>query len=303
MTVTDTVVMVEPTFFSYNRQTAINNAFQKQISGIDIQAEAIKEFHRMVDKIRAHDLNVIQLPSPKANTPDAVFPNNWFSTHVIDREPYLFIYPMFSQNRRDEVQVDALQTALYRHTGKNYHIVDFREKAKGKALEGTGVFIFDRIERTAFLSLSPRADLALAEKVTRKLGYALIYFNSNDQNNQPIYHTNVIMSIGQKLAFICSETISSKKQSAMIRQKLIDAGKKIIDLTYGQICQMAANVLELQNRKGESLLLLSEMANQALTDAQKSLIDRCCQRVPFAIPTIETVGGGSVRCMLAEVFY
>ncbi len=300
--IANTVVMVKPQHFSFNDETAVNNAFQTKLTNLDISALAMDEFSSMVKKMRAVGINVIELDSPKCHTPDAVFPNNWFSTHVISGKHYLYIYPMFSKNRQAEVQIACLKNALEQRMNVPYQVVDFRENAGNRALEGTGVFIFDHQQKYAFLSLSQRADIELARKVTDQLGYRLISFHSVDRTGAPIYHTNVMMSIGEKLAFVCLESIANKDERDNVESALEVMGKEIITLSYEQIYQMAANVLELVNDKEKHFLLLSESANQAFSKAQTQIIDRYVTRLPCDIPTIETVGGGSVRCMLAEVF-
>ncbi|WP_116964415.1 citrulline utilization hydrolase CtlX [Fastidiosibacter lacustris] len=302
--IANTVVMVPPTHFAFNEQTAVNNTFQNKLnlSESKLTQQAMTEFNDMVNKIRCYGIEVIVLPSPKENTPDAVFPNNWFSTHEIKDQKYLYIYPMFSKNRQAEVQVEALQNALLQKTGRKYIIQDIRALANGRALEGTGVFIFDHTSKTAFLALSERADIELARKVVEKLGYKLVTFSSTDKNGKPIYHTNVMLAIADKFAVICLEAISEQKERLMVQQKLQAIGKELIDISFEQLYHMAGNVLQLTNQKHEKYLLMSKQAENVLTEAQKQLIDKYCHRLSFDIPTIETVGGGSVRCMLAEVF-
>ncbi|WP_119344158.1 citrulline utilization hydrolase CtlX [Facilibium subflavum] len=304
--ITDTLVMVEPTYFSYNAQTAVNNAFQTNLAlkAEQISMNAMQEFKQMVAQLKQNGIQVIVLGSPCENTPDAVFPNNWFSTHLVNNEPTLFIYPMFSQNRQAEVQVSSLKKALLQHTDRVYQIEDFRNMADaGVALEGTGVFVFDHKSKTAFMSVSDRADKRLAKQVTDRLGYSLVCFSSHDKNNAPVYHTNVMMSIGEKLALVCLESITDESERQKVYTTLTKIGKEVIALSLDQIYHMAANVLEVKNDKNQHYLLLSTTADKALTKPQKDLIDQYCKRLCFDITTIETIGGGSVRCMLAEVFY
>lgn len=302
--VTDTLVMVEPLHFAYNTQTADSNAFQAQLAESDraVHDKAMTEFEKMVTTLENYGITVTVLPSPGADAPDAVFPNNWFSTHVKDGQAQIFIYPMYSVNRQYEVQLPTLHTRLKQLTGQDYAVIDWRAP-ETPALEGTGAFVFDRNAETAFMAPSPRADRSLAEQVVSALDYKLFCFSSVDQANQPIYHTNVVMSIGEKLAFICFETIPDENEKMRLSAKLAEMNKTVIALDYHQVCQMAANVLEVKNKQQKHYLLLSQRADNALTSDQKMIIDHYCQRVPLAIDTIETVGGGSVRCMLAEVFY
>ena len=294
--------------FVITRQTAVNNVFQNKVeqSNLQVQNAASFEFTNMVEALKNVNIEVLILPSPTSHTPDAVFPNNWFSTHVLGGKNYIYIYPMYSENRQAEVQVDKLYKLLTQSKSKSYEVVDFREQQKEPkrpvALEGTGVFIFDYSSKTAFLSISERASQALAQQVTERMGYELIVFSSVDEKAHPIYHTNVMMSIGDKLALVCLESIKSKAERQMVQEKLAKIGKAVIGLSYEQIKNMAANVLEVKNKEGHHFLLMSQTANSALTAEQKLTIDKYCERLAVPIPTIEKVGGGSVRCMMAEIF-
>ena len=304
MNIADTVLMVSPQHFSFNLETAPSNAFQNQLS-LDtptINEQARAEFMQVVDTLRSNGITVLLLDSPSEYTPDAVFPNNWFSTHLLNNERYLFVYPMLCENRKKEVQLQSLQTLLSDSLQVNYHVIDLRNN-DNSILEGTGALIFYHQGKVAFMSISERADINLAKLVTDRLGYELITFTSYDQQGQPIYHTNVVMSIGEQLAFICLEAIRSIQERQKVEEKLHQIGKTIIDLTLAQVYGMAGNVLELQNKQGKHFLLLSATANKSLTNLQKKTIDQFCKRLPSDISTIETIGGGSVRCMLAEIFY
>lgn len=304
MNITDTVVMVPPRHFNFNAETAKSNSFQNQLT-LDkrtINQQAHSEFNHLVTILRQQGINVLLLESPDDYTPDAVFPNNWFSTHRLNNQRYLFLYPMLCENRKKEVQLEALQALLLENLQANYNIIDFRKCHNG-VVEGTGALVFDRQTKVAFMSISERANINLATRVTDRLGYELILFTSHDRKGQAIYHTNVIMSVGEKLAFICLEAISGLDERKRIEKKLHQIGKNIIDLTLPQIYGMAGNVLELQNQQGEHFLLLSTTANNQLTTPQKKIIDQYCKRLSADIKTIESVGGGSVRCMLAEIFY
>jgi hypothetical protein len=258
------------------------------------------EFNAMVSKIRATGIIVITLES-NPDTPDAVFPNNWFSTHIIDNQHYLFIYPMCTENRRKEVQIDNLISELKATTGNDYKIVDLRDDYS-KFLESTGVFIFDHEYKTAYISISPRADATLAKEVCDKLGYKLITFTSHDKKG-PIYHTNVMLSIGEKIAIICSESIKCNTEKKQVLDNLKKSNKEIIDISLEQMYQMCGNVLELKNADNHNFIILSTTANNGFTTKQIEVIDKHTKRIICDIPNIEHVGGGSVRCMMAEIFY
>ncbi|APC91073.1 hypothetical protein BBG19_0335 [Francisella sp. MA067296] len=294
--------MVEPKYFCFNQETSVNNAFQNQldISNDELQSRVIREFENMVAKIRTNGIEVIVLKS-NPNTPDAVFPNNWFSTHIIDNQPYIFIYPMYTRNRRHEVQVDNLLVQLNKLTTTNYKVVDFRGDYS-KALEGTGVFIFDHEFKIAYMSLSPRANAQLAQQVCNKLGYKLVTFTSYDKKG-PIYHTNVMLSIGEHLAVVCLESIKSAPQRELVIKNLQQSNKEIIDISLDQMYQMCGNVLEVKNKDDKSFLLLSQTAYKGFSQSQLAMIDKYATPIACDITNIEVVGGGSARCMLAEIFY
>lgn len=305
MCAANTVIMVKPTHFSFNAQTAASNSFQTNLAlnDADIKTKALAEFNKVVATLQTHGITVVCLDSPAAYTPDAIFPNNWLSTHVIEGKNFLFIYPMLCQNRREEVQVDVLLACLHKALpGTTYEVIDWRGDFSA-VLEGTGAFIFDHKHKVAFVSLSVRAELTLAKKIADKLQYELVYFSSVDKQAQPIYHTNVMLSVGEDLAFVCLEAIPSKSERDNLKAKLLAMGKLIIELTLAQVYGMAGNVLELQNQAEQKFLLLSTTADAALTNKQKYLIDEYCTRLPCDIHSIETISGGSVRCMLAELFY
>ncbi len=297
--------MVEPTHFSYNEQTAVSNSFQnKHILPKEIIASrAMSEFNNMVCKLKSHGIEVVVLPSPKAVTPDAVFPNNWFSTHEIDGVKRLFIYPMHNLNRQAEVQLELLCETLKQKTGEDYIVTDLRRiGAVEHALEGTGVFVFDHANKIAYLAKSNRADVELAQHVTQIMGYELVVFNSEDKEGKAIYHTNVMLAVADQFVIICLDAIPDKEEQALIKRKLSDSGKYIINISFDQLYSMAGNMIQVGNNKGEKYLLMSKQAEDSLTSQQKEMIDSFNQRLSFDVSTIESVGGGSVRCMVAEIF-
>lgn len=300
--IANTLVMVEPKYFCFNQETSINNAFQTKldITDYNLQLSAKNEFETMVKKIRSNDIDVIVLESNQ-DAPDAVFPNNWFSTHIINKEHYVFIYPMYTENRRKEIQIDNLLKQLKINTGYDYKVLDFRDDYS-KALEGTGVFIFDHEYKLAYMSISPRADISLAKNVCEKLGYKLIAFTSFDRKG-PIYHTNVMFSIGEHLAIICLESIKSDDERRVVIKSLQNSNKKIVDISLDQMYQMCGNVLEVKNKYNKNFLILSETAKKGFLQSQLEEINKYVTCIPCNINNIEIVGGGSARCMLAEIFY
>lgn len=300
--IANTIVMVKPNHFGFNAETSLSNSFQNKpnLENSELQSTVIAEFDLMVEQIRANEIKVITLES-QPDTPDAVFPNNWFSTHIIDNQLYLFIYPMCTENRRKEVQIDNLVTNLQATTGNDYKVVDLRGDYS-KFLESTGVLIFDHEYKTVYMSISPRANAKVAKEVCDKLGYKLITFTSYDKKG-PIYHTNVMLSIGENIAIICLESIKCDNERLQVLDSLKKSNKEIVDISLEQMYKMCGNVLELKNLEGNSFTVLSNTANNGFTTEQLQVIDRLTKRIVCDILNIENVGGGSVRCMMAEIFY
>lgn len=304
---TNTVVMVSPDYFQYNIETAKTNAFQtknKSIPAKELQDTVIYEFTQAVVKLKKNDLRVITLPSPP-NTPDAVFPNNWFSVHAMTNgECVLVLYPMLTPNRRAERQIDVLKKALEERNIVITRIVDFTNYEKNNiALEGTGSMVLDRPNRIAYAALSSRTTEPALTHFTEDMQYKLIPFHSMDEMNQLIYHTNVMMSVGSNFAVICTKSISNKIEREHVIAHLNMTGKNIIDISMRQMREMAGNILELRSTKNERLIVLSSTALAAFTAQQTQELAKYGKLLPIDIKTIETIGGGSVRCMLAEIFY
>lgn len=299
----DTVLMVDPEYFATTTYaTDIDNkSFQRKINfkGNAIQALAKEEFYEMVNYIRAHDIKVILMKSPKGAS-DAVFANDWLSTHVINGEPYVFVYPMYAESRRCEVQVKELLKVLETHTGIKYKIKDFRGD-HSKALEGNAALVFDHSTKKVFLSRSCRADETIAKQVADELGYELICFTSYDHTDKPVFQTTQMLSIGEKLIFVCLESITDEKDRDLVANALHESKKVIIDVSKKQIFLRCCNSLEVKNKQGKSYLILSAMADAGFTNEQRQLIDKHCTRLPCHVKTIEDVGGGTARCMVAEI--
>ena len=295
------VFMVEPTYFGFNAQTARSNAFQQEItlSKNQIKEQALAEFNQFVAKLSAVGIAVYPFKNSSSNAlPDAVFPNNWISLH---RDGSLVLYPMLTPNRsaeRDPKIIDFLQ--------ENFavkQLIDFTPaKADGKIVEGTGSIVFDHLHQIAYACLSQRTHLDLFKEICHKLDYQPIAFTARDKNDKDIYHTNVMMAIGEAYALICLDSITDRAERERVKNSLEKTGHEIISITHDQMSAFAGNALELINHKGERFLALSQTAYNALTPTQIESIEQTAQPLPIAIPTIEHVGGGSVRCMLAEIF-
>lgn len=299
----DIVVMVSPDTFGFNPQTAASNVFQQNIDLPEIKLRnlAMEEFRKMVDKLEEEKIKVLVLGSRvDLVTPDAVFPNNWFSHH---QDGTLVLYPMMADNRRLERQLFKLKNLLNNAGISHLKIIDLTtNEANNLFLEGTGSLVLDRENKIAYAMESPRTNRDLFYLWCEKMSYDPVFFHAYDEKKVPVYHTNVLMSVGKKFAVICFESIESKKERSLIIKKLIDNKKRIIPISLKQMHKFCANILELESEDGFSKIVLSRTAFEALTSGQKKSLETFGKLVVADIPTIERVGGGSARCMMAEIF-
>ena len=303
MQTTDTVLMIEPVAFGYNAQTAENNYFQVNSENQDTQTKALAEFHRFVEKLREKGVRVITIKdTPSPHTPDSIFPNNWVS---FGRDGRVVLYPMFAPNRRDERRMDIIEN-LKSQNFEVKEIVDLSQwEGEDKFLEGTGSMIFDHENKIAYGSVSLRLDEALFRKFCQENGFTPVVFHSYQTANGqrlPIYHTNVMMCVADKFVVICLDCIDDEVERQKVAESIKNSGKEIIELTEEQIQNFAGNMLQVQNNKGEKFLVMSQTAHQSLTTEQIAKIEQYCSILSADLTTIETNGGGSARCMLAEVF-
>lgn len=299
---TNTVFMVRPTRFAFNTETAQSNHFQAFVAGANddrIQARAFAEFDAMVARLRERGLRVLVFEdTPEPHTPDAVFPNNWGTFHPDGR---VLLYPMCAPNRRPERRPDIL-AALAKQFAVN-EVTDLSaHEQQERFLEGTGSIIFDHEHRRAYACLSARTDEALFRQVCAQLGYQPVAFYAFDAQGKEIYHTNVMMCVGRGFAVICLESIRNAPERAAVLASLTGTGHEIIAVSLEQVGRFAGNMLTVRPTNGPELLVLSQSAHDALTPAQRHRLSHYAELLPCAIPTIETIGGGSARCMLAEVF-
>lgn len=296
---TRTLLMVSPDHFGFNTETAESNAFQKNAESGDSRQKAIEEFNNTVKTIREKGIEVLVFPSPQnKNCPDAVFPNNWFSTHT---DGTLIIYPMLTENRRNERNPEIITFLEKNYLVKNKIDLHHHEN-ENKILEGTGSIVFDHENKLAYACISPRTNEKLLNEVCKHLGYDTVIFEAIGPAGEQIYHTNVIMAIGKKYVVICLETIESLLERNMVREKISISGKKIIEISFSQMMHFAGNMLEVENQNGKSFLILSDTAFQSLNNEQKNSIQEFAEFLPVSIPVIEKIGGGSARCMLAEIY-
>jgi len=303
--ITNTLLMVRPVNYRMNEETAVNNYFQQELkmTSDDITKKAQQEFDEFVDKLRKVGVKVIVVDDIKENdTPDSVFPNNWISFH---QNGDVALYPMFAENRRRERREDILQKI--EEEGFNIeNIIDYTSAEEDdKFLEGTGVLILDRQNRKAYCALSPRADEDLTIEFCEDFEYTPIIFKAFQNvegERKQIYHTNVLMGLGDELAIICLESIDDKKERKMVAESLKEDGKIIVDITEEQMHQFAGNMLEVRGAFDKKYWVMSEAARKSLTEEQIKTIEKYSQILSSDLQVIETLGGGSARCMLAEVF-
>ena len=297
------ILMVRPSNFGFNEETAANNAFQSRdgrLSPDDIRKKAVQEFDLFVAKLRAAGVHVIVAPdSPRPVKPDAVFPNNWATYH---QEGFVVTYPMFAPTRRRERRRQVIDTVLKAGFSSGHRInLEFNEKL-GRYLEGTGSLIFDHQHRLAYACLSPRTDSGVLDELCQLLDYQKVVFHAVDGAGQAIYHTNVMMALGESFVVICLDSIRDPKERALLERKFETTGKEIIAITLDQMNAFAGNMLQLRNDREETLLVMSDQAFRCLSPAQVQALERHTRLLHSPIDTIETYGGGSARCMMAEVF-
>ena len=295
---TDSVLMVRPCRFSPNPETAADNAFQARVdyAADALSAVARKEFDAAVQTLRAAGVNVhVFEDTAEPEKPDAVFPNNWISTHHDGR---IVLFPMYSALRRRERRHDIIGELRkhYRVT----EVIDYSAlEEKGCWLEGTGSLVLDHLNKIAYVSLSNRSDPKVMQRFAEDFNYEPVTFTSIS-DGQPIYHTNVMMCIGTAFALVGLEMIPSKTERQQVRAALERSGKDIVELSPYQITNFAGNAIELHDGHGEKLLVLSQRAIRALTEEQRARLTRYVRLVPLELPTIE-LGGGSARCIIATI--
>ena len=302
MQTTDTVLMIEPAAFGFNAETAQNNYFQVNSENAETQTKALHEFNNFVEKLRSKGINVITVKDTlEPHTPDSIFPNNWISMH---QDGTVVLYPMCAVNRRWERRNDILEILKRNFSVKE--IIDFSAPENdGKFLEGTGSMIFDHDNKLAYGSVSLRLDEPLFREFCEKFGFEPVVFHSyQTANNErlPIYHTNVMMCVADQFVVICLDCIDDETERVNVVNAIVNSGKEIIEISESQMQRFAGNMLQLQNPEGKKFLVMSLSAYQSLTPEQISNIEKYSEIIYSDLETIETNGGGSARCMLAEVF-
>jgi hypothetical protein len=302
---TNTILMIRPVNFRMNEQTAVNNYFQVEVDLTDsqINTKAQEEFDVFVSKLRAVGVNVIVEDDVEINdSPDSIFPNNWVSFH---QNGDVGLYPMFAVNRRRERR-EAILTRLEDEGFLIENIIDYTSaEADNIFLEGTGSILLDRVNRKAYCALSPRADEELFIEFCEDFEYTPIVFTAFqtfEGERLPIYHTNVMMCMGETFSVICLDSIDDKKERKNVIQHLKQDHKEIIEISEAQMHQFAGNMLQVKGKNDKRYLVMSKAAYDSLTPAQIARIEKHSEILSSSLKTIETCGGGSARCMMAEVF-
>lgn len=290
--------MIRPAAFGFNPQTAASNAFQAEAEA-DVHHKALAEFDRMVDLLESHDINVHVIDdTPTPLKPDVLFPNNWISFHDDGK---IILYPMLAENRRLERRRDIVDQLRKDYNIKE--IIDFSgAEQDNQFLEGTGSIVFDYNNAIAYACRSPRTNETLVHKLCELLSYRPVLFDAVDENGIPIYHTNVMMCIGTKFAIVCLDAIRSEADQDLILDSFERTAHKVVAISYQQMKAFAGNMIEVRNRNGEPFVLLSDLAFNSLLPGQVDAITRHAEMLPIPIETIEKVGGGSVRCMVAGIY-
>jgi hypothetical protein len=298
MQTTDHLLMIEPINFGFNSETFVNNLFQKKEEG-NFQQQALLEFTNFVVLLKSKGISVTVIKdTPDPFTPDSIFPNNWISFH---EKNTIILYPMFAKNRRAERNPDILHTIKNKFNISTEYDLSAYEN-EHIFLEGTGSMVLDRVNKIAYCCLSPRTnELALAE-FCRLMNYKVVTFCAKDSGNVDIYHTNVMMCVADKFAVICLECITNDTQKINVINTLKNSGKEIIEISLQQVNCFAGNMLQVKNKDGKLFLVMSLQAYQSLTSNQINQLQKCNEIIFSSLNTIEKLGGGSARCMMAEIF-
>lgn len=296
------VLMIRPARFGANAETVASNRFQRKLQNSSgTRDEAKKEFDAAVAALTRAGVQVeVFDDTPEPHKPDAVFPNNWVSFHV---DGTVCLYPMLAPNRRRERRADILDSLRHERGYRIEHIEDLSgAEQAGQYLEGTGSLVLDRLHRIAYACLSPRTDAKLLHQWCERFGYASVMFQAHDADGAAIYHTNVMLCVGEGFAVACLDSLSDRRERDKVIQTLRDTGHHIVPIDMNQLAQFAGNMLLLRNHANERLLVMSRRAEQCLQPEQRTVLERFARIVSSPLDTIEDCAGGSMRCMIAELF-
>lgn len=301
MSIASCILMVRPANFGFNAETAANNYFQNNIqkSQKELQGIALKEFDKMVATLRKNNIEVLVInDTENPRKPDAIFPNNWLSTSP---NGTVSVFPMYARNRRLEKREDIIDLLTHQYLVSNFQ--DWSEyEVEGKFLEGTGSMIIDYEHRILYACLSDRTHPGIIEKFASTNQLKAFTFTATDAEKRPIYHTNVMMCLGNKFAVVCEDSIQNEYEKIALQQLLSSTQKEIISISLQQMNSFAGNMLQVKNKDAEIFLIMSQTAYNSLSQQQIKKLSSFNNLLPIAVPTIENVEGGSVRCMMAEIF-
>ena len=296
------VLMIRPARFESNPLTAESNKFQGKTSASPAEqhAAALQEFDGLVASLRRKGINVVVVDdTAEPHTPDSIFPNNWVSFHADGR---VVLYPMEAKNRRTERRLDIVESL---GNEQGFHVSDIvdlsHHESAEQYLEGTGSLVLDRVNRVAYACLSTRTQLDVLGDFAQQMDYDVVAFDAVDREGAPIYHTNVLMNVGEKIAVICDESIVRENQREAVLERLRETGHEIVILSYDQLDAFAGNMLELRSASGRRLIAMSQQAYESLNESQLATLETNAEILSVPIASIESSAGGSVRCMLAEI--
>jgi hypothetical protein len=300
MQTTSRILMVRPARFAFNEETAKNNYFQQKTGQVKVAEKALEEFDAFVHLLRRNDVEVFVMQDTEEPwTPDSLFPNNWFSSHLSGE---LVFYPLFAENRRWERKPHVLD--FLRRKMNHTKLIDLTPwEEKGEFLEGTGSMVLDRDKRIAYCCRSPRSSEKVLADFCSRMNFDAVVFDAVDKNGNLIYHTNVMMEVGTQVAVVCLESIRNGEEREKVMSRLSETGKIIVEISPDQVEHFAGNMLELKSRNGFPLMVMSAAARKALTIQQEKVIATYNKILSPELSTIETNGGGSARCMVAELFH
>lgn len=300
--IASTVLMIRPVRFASNPLTVTSNSFQREMTATpeEQQAFALQEFEDLVRTLRGASVDVIVVDdTPEPHTPDSIFPNNWVSFHADGR---VVLYPKEAENRRHERRPDIIDTLSSEHGFGVTEMIDLSyHEDEGRFLEGTGSMVLDRSNRIAYACLSSRTHLDVLAEFAQRLDYDIVAFEAGDRNGIPVYHTNVLMNVGESLAVVCTDAIIRDDQREAVVQQLRDTGHDVLSIDFDQLEAFAGNMLELRASDGKRVIAMSERARSSLSEEQLERLRSNGRVISSPIDHIEDSSGGSVRCMLAEV--
>jgi hypothetical protein len=298
MQTTSKVLMIRPLHFVYNAETAVNNSFQVKGDQENLTEKAVQEFDKFVNALQNQGIDVTVVEdSPDPHTPDAIFPNNWISFHP---SGIYCLYPMFAPNRRKERKSEVI--SIIQKKFHYDHLVDFTGyESENLFLEGTGSMVLDREKRLAYACLSPRTNEVVLQDFCNKLNYQAVMFHAVDESGQAVYHTNVMMCVADRYVVICLDSITDSSEKKYVEETILRSGKELIRINSSQMNQFAGNMLQLENERKEKILVMSSAAWNALLPAQMEKLTKYNSILHSSLREIETNGGGSARCMIAEI--